>query len=239
MARKRVSPNRMELLRLRNELRTAVRGHRMLKDKRDGLMQHFLGLIDRNLELRRQVDDLLAGAASAMAYARAGMQAEMLDEAMQLANESLTIAVHERNIMSVRIPEFELDEFDREGPQGEQRFPYGLASTTGELDLALDALREALPVMLELAALEKEVQLLADEIERTRRRVNSLEHVLIPDYEAQIRDVSMKMEENERANLTRLMKVKDMILEEEIKERRKRLYQASTTNTQKPEQTSL
>ncbi|MDO5732524.1 MAG: V-type ATP synthase subunit D [Eubacteriales bacterium] len=221
MANNRVSPNRMSLMRLKRELRTAARGHSMLKDKRDGLMKEFLAMVDGTLALRQEVDRLLADAALAMSMARAVMQPEMLDEAMLLSAEALCFEVSRKSVMAVDYPAFDSGAASGMG-SGSGRFTYGLASTSGELDLALDALRRALPTMVELAEKEKQLQLMANEIEKTRRRVNSLEHVMIPKLKAQIKDISMRMEENERDGLTRLMKVKDMIVAEEIQARRRR-----------------
>ncbi len=219
MASDRVSPNRMSLMRLKKELKTASRGHSMLKDKRDGLMKEFLAMVEGTLELRKKVDALLADASLAMSMARAVMQNEMLDEAMQLSSEKLEFSVKKKSVMAVEFPSFSVVSGDLATSGG--RFPYGLSSTAAELDLAQEALRESLPAMIELAEKEKELQLMANEIEKTRRRVNSLEHVMIPKLRRQIKQIAMKMDENERDNLTRLMKVKDMIVEEQIQRNRK------------------
>ena len=230
MARKRVSPNRMELMRLKKQLTTARRGHRLLKDKRDGLMRTFMTKVAHTVKLRRRVDRLLRDATSAMAMAEAVMGEGRLGEALLLNARPLSVKVEQENVMSVQIPRFEIDYEDR---HRSDRFPYGLASTTAELDLAIEALQDALPSMLELASAEKEIQLLSSEIERTRRRVNSLEHVMIPEYEEQIRDISLKMDENERANLTRLMKVKDMIIEETQAKNRQRMNEVAEESRRK------
>lgn len=219
MARRRVSPNRMELMRLKDQLQTARRGHRLLKDKRDGLMKTFMSKVAHTVSLRRRVDVLLSAATSAMAMAEAVMGPERLGEALLLNARPLTVDVSEENVMSVRIPRFSIDYEQR---SASDEFPYGLASTTAELDLAIEALQDALPAMLDLAEAEKEIQLLSGEIERTRRRVNSLEHVMIPEYEDTIHDITLKMDENERGNLTRLMKVKDMLLAEQQQKNRQR-----------------
>ncbi len=220
MANDRMSPNRMSLMRLKRELKTAMRGYSMLKDKRDGLMKEFLAMVEGTLELRQKVDQLLGNAALAMSMARAVMQPEMLDEAMQLSAESLAFDVDYKSVMAVEYPVFHSVSPLETAQTG--RFTYGVASTTGELDLALHALREALPVMIQLAEREKQLQLMAGEIEKTRRRVNSLEHVMIPKLQRQIKVIAMRMDENERDNLTRLMKVKDMLLEEQIRARQQR-----------------
>ncbi|NCC76076.1 MAG: V-type ATP synthase subunit D [Clostridia bacterium] len=217
MAKKQVNPNRMELLRLKKQLVTARRGHKLLKDKRDELMRQFLDLIRANRVLRLKVEQLIAAANQDMLLARAVMDNASLETALMAGKESLTLDIDTKNIMSVNVPIF-ASLFDVSGEI--EGLPYGLASTAGELDQAILALHEAFPVMLELAEVEKSAQLLADEIEKTRRRVNSLEYILIPELIGQIRSITMKMDENERGNLTRLMKVKDMIVKQAIEKAR-------------------
>lgn len=220
MAKRHVSPNRMEWMRLRRELQIARRGHRMLKDKRDGLMKTFMERIEETQMLRLRVDRLLAAALGDMRFARAVMQPEHLDYALRgTAGEELRVDVSSENIMAVRVPRFHVPEGILERGAHEA-LPYGMADTAAEMDDAVSALRRIFPYILRLAEQEKTVQMLADEIERTRRRVNSLEHVMIPDLEASIREIRLKMDENERGNLTRLMKVKDMLVAEEIRKRR-------------------
>ena len=217
MALRNISPNRMELMRLRRELEVARRGHRLLKDKRDGMMQIFLELAQENVRLRADADTLLGQAAESMALARAVLQPEILGEALQLTSKPVEVTVRQKQVMAVDLPEITIDADLME----EKRMPqYGLAMTSGDVDVAVEKLGQALPALLKLASVEKQVQLLASELEKTRRRVNSLEHILMPDLEENIRAIRMKMDENERDNLTRLMKVKDMITESAIMERR-------------------
>lgn len=218
MATKHVSPNRMELMRLKRELKTARRGHRMLKDKRDGLMKQFLLEIYEARDLRQQVDELLSDAASQMQIARAVMQPEYLGQALLQNHGNLEVEVNLRNIMAVQVPSFQLPEVVHE--TAPSLFPYSLVCSSAEMDEASRAYRSVAPYLIELAEREKTVQLLADEIEKTRRRVNSLEHVMIPQLESQIKLIGMKMDENERGNLTRLMKVKDLLIAQEIEKRR-------------------
>ena len=218
MATRQINPNRMELLRLKKQLVTARRGHKLLKDKRDELMRQFLDIVRKNQALRLQTERLLGEANRQMVLARAVMPSEVLETALMAGRESLVLDIDTRNIMSVNVPIFS-SQFDMGGRV--ESLPYGMASTTGELDQAVTALNEAFPVMLELAETEKIAQLLADEIEKTRRRVNSLEYVLIPELMETIRSISMKMDENERGNLTRLMKVKDMIVKQALENARK------------------
>lgn len=219
MASTNISPNRMELMRLRRELDVARRGHRLLKDKRDGMMQVFLELAQENIRLRRESDRLLGEAAESMALARAVLQPEILGEALQLSSQPASVKVEEKQIMAVTLPEIVIEA----DLMQEKRLPsYGLAMTSADVDVAVTRLGNALPALLKLASVEKQVQLMAAELEKTRRRVNSLEHILIPNLEENIRAIQLKMDENERDNLTRLMKVKDMITESAILERRAR-----------------
>ncbi len=219
MPARRVSPNRMELMRLKRELQIARRGHRLMKDKRDGMMQSFLTALQEAYRLRQEVDSCLAQATEAMSQAQAGIWPELLNTALLQSATPLTLQVEEAQIMAVSVPRYQMDLPKEEGPQA---FPYGMAMTNGDMDQAIRNLRQTLPVMLRLAEAEKGVQRLAAELERTRRRVNSLEHVLIPELEQSIHEISLKLEENERDSLTRLMKVKDMIVQKNLEARRQR-----------------
>jgi len=234
MAVMRVNPNRMELMRLREQLSVARRGHKLLKDKRDELMRQFISTVKHNQELRAEVEKLLKQYNQEMVLARAVMPEQVIETALFSGYDNLILQSRRKNLMSVQVPEFfvydqrmmedrdERRERARERDRSQTYIPYGFTGVSGELDHAILALRKALPVMIELATVEKTIQLLAGEIAKTRRRVNSLEHRMIPDLEDTIRSITMKMEENERANTTRLMKVKDLILEKEIRERRRR-----------------
>lgn len=219
MARMNVNPTRMVLTNLKRKLATARRGHKLLKDKRDELMKKFLEIVRENRRERETVEKLLMDAHSRFVMARALMSGEMLEEALMYPKKKVYLKTSTRNIMSVHVPVLE---FTTEDAGEGDIFPYGFANTSGELDGAIQALSEALPHMLRLAELEKSAQLLADEIERTRRRVNALEYVLIPNLEDTIKYIVMKLDENERGNITRLMKVKDMMLEQARQERLKR-----------------
>lgn len=224
MANRQVNPNRMELMRLKKQLVTARRGHKMLKDKRDELMRQFLEIVKANQALRIRMEKLLASANREMVMARAVIDPAVLESALMSGQESLSLDIDTMNIMSVKVPVFSA-EFEMSGLR--ESLPYGMASTGGELDQAVIALKQALPIMIELAQSEKTAQLLADEIEKTRRRVNSLEYVMIPELQTAIRSITMKMDENERGNLTRLMKVKDMIVNQAIEKARARTAAAS------------
>ncbi|MFA5585963.1 MAG: V-type ATP synthase subunit D [Saccharofermentanales bacterium] len=218
MAVMRVNPNRMELLRLKEQLRVARRGHKLLKDKRDELMRQFLSLVLGVDQLRRQTEAAIQGAHREMILARAADGPALVDAALLAENAPLLVTVGRENTMSVRTPVIEFP-FDPEKQSGKIRLPYGPASVSGQLDQAIDSYHEVLPRMMQLATLEHKAHLMAAEIERTRRRVNSLEYVMIPSLVETIRSITMKMDENERGNLTRLMKVKDMIVNQEIAKR--------------------
>jgi V/A-type H+-transporting ATPase subunit D len=209
MAGKTISPTRMELTRLKTRLKTAVRGHKLLKDKRDELMRQFLEIVRRNRELRERVDEGLSKANRSLAVASAIMSPEMLEQSLLYPQQRVALDMTFKNVMSVNVPIYE---FNTELDNSSAKFPYGFAQTTGELDDALSALSDVFRDMLELAQVEKTMQLLADEIERTRRRVNALEYVMIPEMQTSIKYISMKLEENDRSTKVRLMKVKDMVL---------------------------
>jgi len=211
MALINVNPTRMELTRLKKRLKVARRGHKLLKDKRDELMKKFLELVRKNKELREKVEEMLMKVHSSFLIARAVLSAEVLEEALMFPKQSVSLEVSTENIMSVDVPVLE---FKTKSDDAGDIFPYGFISTSGELDNAILNLSEVLPYMLELARMEKTAQLLAEEIEKTRRRVNALEYVLIPQLAETIKYITMKLDESERGNLTRLMKVKDMMLEQ-------------------------
>ncbi len=228
MASTTINPTRMELTRLKTRRTTAIRGHKLLKDKRDELMRQFLDIVRRNKELRQKVEEGLMEAHSAFTVASAVMSPEMLEQALSYPKQQVTLDMKLRNIMSVNVPQYT---FHQSG-DGAEIFPYGFAQTSGELDDALEALSGVFRDMLELAQVEKTMQLLAQEIEKTRRRVNALEYVMIPEYEKNIKYISMKLDENERSTTARLMKVKDMMLEEQVRkaEEKRRAREAQREN---------
>lgn len=205
----RVNPTRMELTRLKKRLVVARRGHKLLKDKRDELMKKFLEIVGENKKLREKVEEMLTKAYEDFLNARAVMSSEVLEEALMFPKQKVSIRASTKNVMSVDVPVLN---FEVESRDENNIYPYGFASTSGELDGAILTLSEVLPYMLELAEMEKSAQLLAMEIEKTRRRVNALEYVLIPQLADTIKYITMKLDENERGNITRLMKVKDMML---------------------------
>ena len=209
MAILNVNPTRMELTKLKKRLATSTRSHKLLKDKQDELMRQFINLIKYNNTLRKEVEAELEGSLKDFVMARAVMSSEFLEEAIACPKEHITVEVGEKNVMSVPVP---VKNFKREleGDEG-SIFPYGFANTSSELDDAISKLYSILPKLLELAEVEKSGQLMADEIEKTRRRVNALEYMTIPQLKETIRYIRMKLDENERAATTRLMKVKSMI----------------------------
>ena len=212
-----INPTRMELTRLKGRLKTATRGHKLLKDKRDELMKQFLEIVRRNRELRQKVEAGLERANAAFTVAAALMSPEMLEQALLYPKQSVELDMTSKNIMSVNVPVYS---FHTRNEDPTEIYPYGFAQTSGELDAALEALSQVFQDMLELAQVEKTMQLLAADIEKTRRRVNALEYVMIPQFQEKIRYISMKLDENERSNTIRLMKVKDMLLKEAIEEKR-------------------
>ena len=202
-----INPTRQELNRLKNRLRTSIRGHKLLKDKRDELMKQFMDVV----------------AHGAFTVAAALMSPEMLEQSLLYPKQSVELDMTFQNIMSVDVPQYQ---FRTSSQDPGEVYPYGFAQTSGELDDAVDALSRVLSDMLRLAEVEKTSQLLAEEIEKTRRRVNALEYVKIPEMQANIKYITMKLDENERSNTIRLMKVKDMILKEAIQEKRAETAQA-------------
>ena len=211
MASATINPTRMELTRLKGRLKTAVRGHKLLKDKRDELMKQFLEIVRKNRELRAKVEKGLERANAAFTVASALMSPEMLEQSLMYPKQSVELDMKFKNIMSVNVPVYE---FHTRNEDPTEIYPYGFAQTSGELDSALEALSQVFQDMLELAEVEKTMQLLAEDIEKTRRRVNALEYVMIPDFQQKIRYITMKLDENERGNITRLMKVKEMVLQD-------------------------
>lgn len=212
-----INPTRMELTRLKGRLKTAQRGHKLLKDKRDELMKQFMDVVRENRTLRKRVEEGLMKAHSSFTVAAALMSPEMLEQSLLYPKQSVELEMSFQNIMSVDVPQYQ---FKTKSEDPGEIYPYGFAATSGELDDAVAALSQVFQDMLHLAEIEKTSQLLAEEIEKTRRRVNALEYVKIPEMQANIKYITMKLDENERSNTIRLMKVKDMILKEAIEERR-------------------
>ena len=206
-----ITPTRMELTRQKNKLKTAVRGHKLLKDKRDELMRQFLDLVRENMELRLKVEAGIRSANTNFVIAKAGMSEPTLKTALMTPKQEVYLEVDKKNVMSVDIPVLE---YKTRTADANDIYSYGFAFTSSDLDGAVKSLADVLPDMLKLAESEKACQLMSAEIEKTRRRVNALEHVIIPEAQENIKYISMKLGENERSSQIRLMKVKDMMLEE-------------------------
>ncbi|HJA70639.1 MAG TPA: V-type ATP synthase subunit D [Candidatus Lachnoclostridium stercoravium] len=211
MAATQVNPTRMELTRLKKKLTTAVKGHKLLKDKRDELMRQFLDLVRENMELRRKVEAGISSANKNFVIAKAGMSEEILHAALMAPKQGVYLEAGKKNVMSVDIPVFQ---YKTRTADENDIYSYGFAFTSSDLDGAVKSLADILPDMLRLSEVEKACQLMASEIEKTRRRVNALEHVIIPETQESIKYITMKLDENERSTQIRLMKVKDMMLEE-------------------------
>jgi len=207
MALLRVNPTRMELTRLKKRLKVAVRGHKLLKDKRDEMIRQFMQIIKLNKKLRADVEDELKEAQREFTLASMSMNTPAVEEALMSPSVRFEFTASLQNIMSVMVPKIGFYEL----PRDMRYFPYGFLGTSGALDSSVKKLAGVLAKMIKLAEVEKSCNMLADEIEKTRRRVNALEYVLIPQFEETIKYITMKLDENERGNLTRLMKMKDLL----------------------------
>lgn len=214
MAILNVNLTRIESLNMKKSLKTARRGHKLLKDKLDELVKKFLELVKENEHLREETEQKLEMAYQSFVMAKAVMSEEYMGEALMVPKQKVAVELGQKNIMSVKIPEFHIQK-ETVGENDRESFSYGLAFTTGDLDSALECFNEASEMLLKLAESEKAIELLAMEIEKTRRRVNALENVMIPNYIDTIKYIQMKLDENERASITRLMKVKDRIVDKD------------------------
>lgn len=216
VASTQVNPTRMELTRLKKKLATAMKGHKLLKDKRDELMRQFLDMVRENKALRENVERGIKNANMNFVLANAVMRSEVTKTALMAPKQSVSIDVSKRNVMSVEIPVFDCK---TRTSDTNDIYSYGLGFTSSDLDFAVKSLSEVFPDMLRLAEIEKSCRLMAAEIEKTRRRVNALEHVVIPETQESIKYITMKLDENERSTQIRLMKVKDMMIKENIEKK--------------------
>ena len=219
MERMNVNPTRMMLTTLKKRLKTATRGHKLMKDKRDELMKNFLELARENGRLRKEVEEELAQMYKGFEKASSIISREVMEESLMFPKQGVRLEVGQKNIMSVDVPVFS---FETTAENPADVFAYGYARTSGELDSAIVSVSQVFPKLLDLAASEKETALLAAELEKTRRRVNALEYVMIPKLQMTIKYITMKLDENERGNQTRLMKVKDMMLAEAIRDKQEK-----------------
>ena len=211
MASSQIIPTRMELSRIKDKLAVARKGHKLLKDKRDELMRQFLIMVRENMELRKHVEEGIRQANINFVVAKAGMDAETLNTALMAAKQKVMLGVSTKNVMSVNIPVFNVK---TKTASESDIYSYGYAFTSSDLDGAIKSLADIRDDMILLAEKEKACKLMAAEIEKTRRRVNALEHVIIPEAQKNIKYISMKLEETARDNTIRLIKVKDMVLED-------------------------
>jgi len=200
----KINPTRVELLKLKKRLKVAQRGHKLLKEKRDGLMKDFMAVIRQAREIRENVEESLSSAFLSFVYASGEMSGQAMESSLALPGVKLSLETSQKNLMNIKVPIFKLR---KEGDPA----CYGYLDTVAELDASLEGFDGSLEKMVSLAQTEKIILMLAREIEKTRRRVNSLEYVLIPDLDATISEIAMKLDEQERGNLTRLQKVKEMI----------------------------
>ena len=204
--RLKVNPTRMELRRLKDRLKTAVRGHKLLKDKSDEMIRRFMEYAKQNKVLREQVEEELSEALKSFVLAKAVSDEYVIQEAVAMPSSQIMLEAQTKNVMSVIVPQFELKK-----TQGEDKYPYSYSSVTAELDGSIAILTELMQKLVKLAEIEKTCNMLADEIEKNRRRVNALEYVMIPQTEETIRYITMKLDENERGNTVRLMKIKSIL----------------------------
>ncbi len=208
--RLKVNPTRMELRRLKDRLKTAVRGHKLLKDKSDEMIRRFMEYAKQNKALREEVEEELADALRSFVLAKAVSDEYAIQEAVVMPSSQITLTASTDNVMSVIVPKFELHK-----TQGEDKYPYSYGSVTAELDGSIAILTELMQKLIKLAEIEKTCNMLADEIEKNRRRVNALEYVMIPQTEETIRYITMKLDENERGNIVRLMKIKSILADKQ------------------------
>ena len=206
MAKMNVNPTRMELRRLKTRLKTATRGHKLLKDKSDEMIRQFMVYVRENKRLREEIEAELSSALKGFTLARAVSSNAVIEEAVMMPATKAEISLSSDNVMSVEVPSISVVEHE-----GQDKYPYSFDTVTSELDASIGTLSTLLVKLVKLAEVEKTCNMLADEIEKNRRRVNALEYVVIPHIEETIKYINMKLDENERASTIRLMKVKSMI----------------------------
>ena len=215
MAILNVNLTRIESINMKKSLKTAQRGHKLLKDKLDELIKKILELVQKNEQLRKKTDEMLTNAYQNFMLAKAVMGEEGIEEALVIPKQSVSVNISETSIMSVKIPQFN---FGKNEDENTNKVLYGFAYTTSELDKAIESFSEVSENLLELAQNEKAIELISAEIEKTRRRVNAIENVTIPNYIDTIKYIQLKLSEDERASTSRLMKIKDMLMEAKKKD---------------------
>lgn len=209
MAVLNVNLTRIESINMKKSLKTAQKGHKLLKDKLDELIKKILELVKKNQELRKQTDEMLKSTYQNFRLAKAVIGESYMEEALIIPRKSVSVEIGETSVMSVKIPKFYFQE--KEGEM-ENKALYGFAYTTSELDRAIESFAEVSEKLLELAQNEKAIELISAEIEKTRRRVNAIENVTIPNYKDTIKYIGLKLSEDERASTSRLMKIKEMLV---------------------------
>lgn len=205
-AKLKVNPTRMELRRLKDRKKTAVRGHKLLKDKSDEMIRQFIGYAKENMKVRLEVEKELGEALSNFMLAKAISESSVIEEALSMPAVSMELELSTHNVMSVNVPKIGIKKTD-----SKSLYPYSFASVTSELDSSIAVISKLSDKLIKLAEVEKTCNMLAYEIEKNRRRVNALEYVMIPQTVEAIKDITMKLDENERGNIVRLMKVKSII----------------------------
>ena len=210
MAKINVNPTRMELNKLKARLKTATRGHKLLKDKTDEMIRRFSVLVKENKKIRKDVEQDVANILLQFSVARSLMSKSAIELAFSMPTVSIDLDCGTTNVMSVLVPNLTLNE-----NKNENIYPYALSTVTSEADYSVELVVKVIDKLLKLAEVEKATIMLSEEIEKGKRRVNALEYVMIPDLEETIKHITMKLEENERSSRTRLMKVKSMIANKE------------------------
>ena len=216
MTRLNVIPTRMELKKLKARLKTAVRGHKLLKDKSDEMIRRFSIIIRENKKLREQAEQELSSVLKEFAKARGLVSREEIERIFSMPTVTLSLGLSTSSVMNVEVPQIEVT-----ANTSDEIYPYSFTAITSEADYAVRQISKVIETLVKLASVEKTVQMLAKEIEKNKRRVNALEHVMIPQLEETIKYISAKLDENERGALTRLMKVKSMISERDDFEKQK------------------
>lgn len=206
----KVNPTRMELRRLKDRKKTAVRGHKLLKDKSDEMIRQFIGYAKENMRLRLEVEQELSNALAEFMLAKSVSTDSVIWEALSMPAISMELGLSTKNIMSVNVPSIEIKK-----SESTRLYPYSFASVTSELDKSISTISALAEKLIKLAEVEKTCNMLASEIEKNRRRVNALEYIMIPQTEEAIHDITMKLDENERGNIVRLMKVKTILANRE------------------------
>ena len=205
MAVMNVNPTRMEMKRLQARLKTATRGHKLLKDKTDEMIRRFITLAEENKRLRRDTEAELAEALHNFTLARTVSDARFVEEAVLMPGRKVTLDCGKRKVMGIDVPAINVTD------SGGELYPYSFLSQTEQLDGSVRGLNAVLYKLIKLAETEKTCNMLADEIEKNKRRVNALENIMIPQLTETIKYIKMKLDESERSATVRLMKVKDII----------------------------